>query len=128
MKRLDLDDLRTRFTVWRWKAVGSFRRPRVLPPEPLGTIVVGYARFPISSITLSGGKIHFTGSSHNPFYRGITAEQAPTYQVLDRDGQLVREGLLSPSMFPMTSTSAMTWTFTTSLDLRGLHTIDGLLR
>jgi hypothetical protein len=120
----DLDYLRTWASSWaRWK----FRRVltrlcqiRPLPPRPIGTLVVGHARFPIrESIVLREGRFCITGTAINPFLRRLDPS-VRTYQILGEDGEVVHKGKL-PDFSPLhgvTTFAAMKLVVTVQLDIR----------
>lgn len=111
-------DLRTRLTLWRWRLLARWRRPRVLSPEPMGFLVIGTTSFPVDSITLRNGAFYVSGRKMNPFPGGSAGAGFPrTYQLIGPDGQLVREGRLPAGEIGY-SNSSMDWRMTVSIDVR----------
>lgn len=80
-----------------------------------GLLVIGTVKFPVDSITLSGGKINVSGEVVNPFPDGMRGAGWPkTYQLYGIDGTLIRAGRL-PLVDFGTSTEGMRWRFTVGI-------------
>lgn len=114
---ITIDDL----TRWRWRIVARLRRPRILPPEPLGYLDISYARLPVRNIELRDGQFWVTGTKLNPFHRGLGPD-VTTYRLLDPEGNLVREGRMG-QIGPIITTSGMSLSLTIRIDVRQMKEI-----
>lgn len=108
-----------------YSAVSWLRRPGLLPPEPLGAIVIGHARFPIRQpITMADGQLWFSGTAFAPFRKRLDPS-VTEYQIVDPDGEVVHRGPIHPDMYGVITTSAMSLTYTARIELRRGGPTDG---
>jgi hypothetical protein len=105
------------YLAGRWRRVMTrLRAVRPLPPEPLGTLVIGHAIFPIREpIKLDKGCFVVSGTTWNPFHRRLD-RSVRTYRLYDPNGVLVRSGPIPDLLYGTVTHSAMSLTFTVTLE------------